>query len=100
MRLASMADPEPPPSCCFDEWAQHNAERARSKETVAPITTALLAALEAEGLEGRTILDVGCGTGDLSLAAVAHGATAASGFDLGTGAIENARRLARERGLQ
>jgi magnesium-protoporphyrin O-methyltransferase len=95
-----MADPEPPPSCCFDEWAEHNAKRARSKETVAPITSALLAALEAEGLEGRTILDVGCGTGDLALAAVAHGATAANGFDLGTGAIEHARRLARERGLQ
>src|SRR5262245_16694870 len=95
-----MSDPDPPPSCCFDEWAEHNAKRARSKETVAPITSALLAALEAEGLEGRTILDVGCGTGDLALAALAHGASAATGFDLGAGAIEHARALARERGLE
>jgi SAM-dependent methyltransferase len=94
-----MSDPEPEPSCCFDEWAARNAKSARSKETVAPITTALLAALEAEGLEGRTVLDVGCGTGDLALAALAHGATHAYGCDLGTGSIEHARTLARERGL-
>jgi len=96
-----MRDPEPPPgACCFDEWAAQNAKRARSKETVAPITTALLAALEAEGLEGRTILDVGCGTGDLALAALAHGAARAHGFDLGEGSIEHANGLARERGLE
>ena len=95
-----MSEPEPEPGCCFDEWAARNAERARSRETAAPITTAMLAALEAEGLEGRTVLDVGCGTGDLALAALAHGASAATGFDLGTGAIEHARTLARERGLE
>jgi len=95
----SQPDPEPP-ACCFDQWAADNARRARTRETVAPITTSLLAALEAEGLEGRTILDVGCGSGDLALAALTHGATEATGFDLGTGAIEHARTLARERGLQ
>ena len=94
-----MTDREPPGGCCFDEWAAHNAKRARSKETVAPITTALLEALEAEGLDGRTILDVGCGTGDLALAALAHGATRAYGCDLAAGSIVHARALARERGL-
>ena len=94
-----MTDREPPGGCCFDEWAAQNAKRARSKETVAPITTALLAALEAAGLEGRTVLDVGCGTGDLALAALAHGASRAHGCDLGTGSIEHARELAGERGL-
>jgi len=94
-----MAEQDPPPGCCFDEWAADNARRARSKETVAPITTALLAALEAEGLEGRTVLDVGCGTGDLALAALAHGASHAAGVDLGKGSIEHARALAHERGL-
>ena len=95
-----MTDPETPGGCCFDEWAARNAERARTKETVAPITTAMLAAIETEGLEGRTILDVGCGAGDLALAALAHGAVRAHGRDLGTGSIEHARRLARERGLE
>jgi SAM-dependent methyltransferase len=95
-----MTEPEPTPStCCFDEWAASNARRARRKETVAPVTAALLAAPEAEGFEGRTILDVGCGTGDLALAALAHGAASANGIDLGNGSIDLARALSRDRGL-
>ena len=46
-----------------------------------------------------SVLDVGCGTGDLALAALRHGARSVSGFDLGAGAISNARGLAQERGL-
>jgi SAM-dependent methyltransferase len=91
-------DEERPP-CCFDEWASSNAKRARKKETVAAVTGSLLAALEGAGLAGRSVLDVGCGAGDLALAAVAHGATRAHGMDLGTGAVAEARELARTRGL-
>ena len=87
------------PDCCFDEWAASNAKRARKGETAAAITAALLSALDEAGLEGRSVLDVGCGTGDLALAALGRGARSASGFDLGTGAIANARALAQERGL-
>ena len=90
---------ERPPACCFDEWASHNAERARKRGTAAPITRHLLAALEAQGLEGKTVLDLGCGTGDLALATLARGAASADGIDLGAGAIEEARSLAAERGL-
>jgi magnesium-protoporphyrin O-methyltransferase len=60
----------------------------------------MLAAIETEGLEGRAILDIGCGAGDLALAALAHGANRAYGRDLGAGSIEHARDLARERGLE
>jgi len=96
----SLVDPaDDQPTCCFDDWAVHNARRARSKETVAPVTQALLGALKTVGLEGRTILDVGCGAGDLVLAALRHGAVQATGIDLGGGAIAQARQLAEARGL-
>ena len=87
------------PDCCFDGWAASNAKRARKQETTAAITAALLNSLDEAGLEGRTVLDVGCGTGDLALAALGRGASSVSGFDLGGGAIANARALAQERGL-
>jgi SAM-dependent methyltransferase len=86
-------------SCCFDDWATHNAKRARKLGISAAITRQLLAALEQQGLEGRSILDVGCGTGDLALAALQRGAVSARGIDLGSVAIEEARALAAERSL-
>ena len=93
-------DPPPErPSCCFDEWASANARRARSKETVAGVTAPLLDALERTGLAGRTVLDVGCGVGDLMLALLARGANTGTGMDLGAGGIREARDLAASRGL-
>ena len=94
-----MDQPEDPAACCFDRWAAHSARRARKRETAARITGALVGALEEAGLRGRTLLDVGCGSGDLALAAIARGADRATGFDLGSGAIREAQTLAEERGL-
>jgi SAM-dependent methyltransferase len=94
-----VSTPEQPEPCCFDEWAVHSASRARKRGVGAPITGRLLGALERQGLEHRTVLDVGCGTGDLALASLQRGAERASGVDLGGGAIEQARSLAAERGL-
>src|SRR5881396_891679 len=54
--------PDEIPGCCFDEWAASNSKRARKRETAAAITRVLLSALEETGLEGRSVLDVGCGT--------------------------------------
>jgi SAM-dependent methyltransferase len=88
-----------PDGCCFDEWAERNSARARSRGVVAPLTERVLRTLEREGFAGRTVLDVGCGIGDLALGAVARGAERASGIDLSSGAIEQARLLATERGL-
>ena len=93
-------DPQPErPSCCFDEWASANARRARSRETVAGVTKPLLDALGRTGLDGRTVLDLGCGVGDLMLALLARGARTGTGLDLGTGGIQQARDLATSRGL-
>jgi SAM-dependent methyltransferase len=85
--------------CCFDEWAVNSAARARRSGFGAPITERFLRALQREDLTGRTVLDVGCGSGDLALGTLAHGAERATGVDLSPGGIEEARRLADERGL-
>ncbi len=86
--------------CCFDEWAKRNAKRARRKETVAGVTRPLLTSLVEAGLEGRSVLDVGCGVGDLARATLARGATLATGIDLSKEAIEEARALAHQRGVE
>jgi SAM-dependent methyltransferase len=91
--------PDERPSCCFDAWAACTAKRARKRGTASPVTATMLEALDRAGLRGRTVLDAGCGPGDLALAALAHGASRATGFDLGAGAIELANGLARERSL-
>ena len=93
-----MADQDHP-DCCFDKWAAGNAKRAGKRETASAITHALLSALDETGLKGRSLLDVGCGTGDLALAALGRGARSVSGYDLGAGAVAGARTLARDRGL-
>ena len=94
-----MSEPEPE-FCCFDEWAARNVARARKTGFVAPLTARVLGALQRQGLEGRTVLDVGCGVGDLALGTLARGADHATGIDLGRGAIAQARSLAAERGLE
>ena len=66
-RWPRTSDPQP---CCFDEWAVHSASRARRRGVGAPITGRLVDALDRQGLESRTVLDVGCGTGDLALASL------------------------------
>ncbi len=90
------ADPEP---CCFDDWVDHWAARSRKKRTVAGVTAPLLVALREAGLKDRTVLDLGCGIGDLSIETVRAGAASALGYDLSAKAVEAARRLAEERGV-
>jgi magnesium-protoporphyrin O-methyltransferase len=91
------SDPE---RCCFDDWAEGNAKRARRKEFTAWVTKDLVEALGPSRIQGRTVLDLGCGTGDLALATLARGASKATGIDLGSGAIGAARALARERSVE
>lgn len=85
--------------CCFDDSVDRWSKKARRRGTVSGITSPLLEAVAEAGLAGRTVLDVGCGIGDLALATLDEGATRANGFDLSPRAIEAARRFASERGL-
>jgi SAM-dependent methyltransferase len=85
--------------CCFDDWVDHWSKRSKRKRTVAGVTAPLLHGLEAAGIRGRTVLDVGCGIGDLSIEAVRRGAARAFGVELSTKAVDEARRLAIDRGV-
>jgi predicted RNA methylase len=100
MGTPSAAEPpsEEVPHCCFDDWASSNADRVR-KGQASPVVGAMLDQLEAAGLADRTLLDVGCGAGELSLGALDRGASRVRGVDLGPGAIDAARALADERGF-
>lgn len=91
---------ETEPPCCFDDWVPAWANKAKHRATVAGVTAPLLEALAEAGLEGRTLLDVGCGIGDLSMAAIDRGAERATGIELSPKAIEVGTSIARERGLQ
>jgi SAM-dependent methyltransferase len=85
--------------CCFDDWVDHWERKARKGGTAAGVTAPLVDALEQVGLAGRTVLDVGCGIGDLAIETVARGASSATGFDLSAKAIDRARQLAATRGV-
>ena len=95
-----MGRSEHPEYCCFDSWAVDTAARARKRGVGTPLTGRMLAALERVGVGGRTVLDVGCGVGDLALGTLARGATSADGIDMSEGAIEQARELASDRALE
>jgi SAM-dependent methyltransferase len=55
--------------------------------------------LRAAGLKGRTVLELGCGRGELSTELVGAGASRATGIDLSADNIAAARRISSEDGL-
>lgn len=55
--------------------------------------------LRSAGLQGRTVLELGCGRGELSAELVSAGASRVTGMDLSPDNIEAARRMAVEDGL-
>lgn len=96
---ASEERPDEPGRCCFDDWVDHWDRQTRKGPTAAPLTRPLVDALERAGLADRTVLDVGCGIGDLAIEAVVRGASSARGYDLSRKAIDHARELATRRGV-
>jgi SAM-dependent methyltransferase len=59
----------------------------------------LVGAVKDLGVEGRTILDVGCGPGDLTRELVRLGASRADGIDLAPKTLDEARRRVDEEGM-
>jgi putative methylase len=77
------------------------APRADLEQVVTPSDAAaslLLAAERLDGLGGRSVLDLGCGTGRLAIGAALLGAAPVRGRDLDPGAIDRARDAARAAG--
>ena len=66
---------------------------------VAGVSGTLLDHLEDVGIQGRSILDLGCGMGALAVETLRRGAARATGVDLSPSSIEVARRRARDSGL-
>ena len=65
-----------------------------------PVSRALLDLLLVDVADARpTVLELGCGTGALTVALLEHGATHARGLDLSPESVAAARRRADERGL-
>lgn len=96
---ASEDRPAEPERCCFDDWVDSWDRKSLKTPTVAGVTGPLVDALERAGLGDRTVLDVGCGIGDLAIEAVVRGASSARGYDLSPKAIDRARALASRRGV-
>jgi magnesium-protoporphyrin O-methyltransferase len=88
-----------PEDCCFDDWVGYWAKRTRSKPTAAGVTVPLLEALEEAGVRDRTVLDIGCGIGDVASGTVQRGASRAVGVELSPRAVAEARKLAVARGV-
>ena len=91
-------EPEPQ-GCCFDDWVDSWTTKTRKKPTAAKVTASLLDAITEAGVTDRTVLDVGCGIGDLAIEVVTRGAASGTGYDLSAKAIEEARKLAAARGV-
>jgi 2-polyprenyl-3-methyl-5-hydroxy-6-metoxy-1,4-benzoquinol methylase len=83
---------------CFDNCACARAKRARPA-SLRGVSRLLGDMLDRRGLRGRTVLEVGCGLGGLTLTTASHGATRSMGVDLSPVAIREASRLAEEAGL-
>lgn len=81
--------------------AEHFDKRMRDWQPVCPASTDLLFGwLQEEGLAGSSVMDVGCGTGELIVRALDAGAARATGADLSSEAIAQASNQVREAGFE
>ena len=83
----------------FNELAHDRCCKYKSKGLTAS-TEVLLGLLTESGLVGKTVLDIGCGTGFFALETLRQGASSCTGVDLSPSAIHEANEFAKESGLQ
>lgn len=82
----------------FDKQSRCCSKRARRKG-VWKSSKVLLEELHRAGIEGRTVLEIGCGVGELSRTVLRDGAARVTGVDLSSKSLEEARRISAEQGL-
>lgn len=75
--------------CCTPKVVRKRRSRSR----------AIADAVEATGIDGMSVLEIGSGIGDLTLEFVRRGAVAATGIDLSPQSVAAARDAARDEGL-
>jgi len=83
----------------FDNLAHDRCCKYKSKGLTAS-TEVLLRLLTENGLVGKAVLDIGCGTGFFALETLRQGASSCIGVDLSSAAIHEANEFAKESGLQ
>src|SRR5437867_13175426 len=83
----------------FDDLAHDRCCKYKSKGLTAS-SEVLLGFLTQNGLVGKTVLDIGCGTGFFALETLRQGASSCIGVDLSSAAIHEANEFAKESGLQ
>src|SRR2546422_1241333 len=83
----------------FDDLAHDRCCKYKSNGLTAS-SQLLLDFISNKGLIGKTVLEIGCGTGFFALETLRHGASSCLGVDLSSAAIREANEFAKESGLQ
>src|SRR5712692_10204889 len=83
----------------FDDLAHERCCKYKSNG-LTDSSQVLLDFISNKGLVGKTVLEIGCGTGFFSLEILRHGASSCLGVDLSSAAINEANEFAKESGLQ
>src|SRR5712692_8134587 len=83
----------------FDDLAHDRCCKYKSNGLTAS-SQVLLDLVSKKGLTGKTVLEIGCGTGFFALETLRQGASSCVGVDLSSAAIHEANEFAKESGLQ
>ena len=83
----------------FDDLAHDRCCKYKSNGLTAS-SQVLLDFISSKGLGGKTVLEIGCGTGFFALETLRNGASSCVGVDLSSAAIHEANAFAKESGLE